>query len=238
MHRSVVGIRRLFTKELSCQREIRVGDNLVQITPIKETYCYLTFPVVAKMNSCLENGTLEKWFSNLKPWEDFNLANGTLSWVCSKGVFILLWHNKFSVFAMMDFGCLLGISPTTEEKLNLNEAWLKITSISVGSISPKLEVQLPSSLDILRPEVFSVKDVLFRSVPGMVAPLEVMSMESCVGRLVEHLPTVHHTSFNGTPNPPCEELIQLSLQLWESTCKGELDSKHSTNSFGIRAGGV
>lgn len=74
----MVGIRRLFARDLICQQEIRVGGILVRITSIGETYCFLTFPSVGEMNTCLASNALEKWFLDLKSWEDSNLAYGSL----------------------------------------------------------------------------------------------------------------------------------------------------------------
>lgn len=103
---------------------------------------------------------------------------------------ILLWYDQFFVYVMSEFGHLLGTSLVMDEKLNLNEAWLKLNGVKANTIPPKLEVQLPSSSHILWLEVYSTEEVPFHSVSEIVAPSEVASIGSCAGQPVVQPPMI------------------------------------------------
>lgn len=62
----------------------------------------------------------------LKICDKFDLADGSLQWVCIKGVLNLHWRVQFFSFALADFGLFLGVSPVTEIKLNVKGAFVKV----------------------------------------------------------------------------------------------------------------
>lgn len=46
----------------------------------------------------LRTRLLEKWFFEVRAWEESESADGSIRWVCMKGVPIPLWNNQFFSF--------------------------------------------------------------------------------------------------------------------------------------------
>lgn len=151
----------------------------VQIFPIGKVYCYISFPDGAPLSTSLQNRMLDEWFSEVKKWEDFDLADGDLLWICMSGVPILAWNDQFFSFVVAEFGHFLGVSPAMELKLNLREAWVKVRCKGGVSIPHIIDLQLPHNCHQVRLEAFSPKVTPFRSVSGFVASCDISSAGSC-----------------------------------------------------------
>lgn len=119
----------------------------------------------------------EEWFFSVKRWEDFDLVDGALRWVCMSGVPIPLWYKQFFAFAVAEFRLFLGILPATDQKANLKEAWIKVHCKPEFEIPQVMDVQLPLSWYLVRLEVFSPEDAPFWLVSSLSSP----SDESSVG---------------------------------------------------------
>lgn len=94
----------------------------VQIFPVDEVYYYLTFADVESMREFLKTRLLEEWFSDIKAWEESDLADGNFRWVSLKDVPISTWKDQFFSFVVADFGWFLESSPVMVGKCNLKEA--------------------------------------------------------------------------------------------------------------------
>lgn len=61
------------------------------------------------MAACLGSRVLSRWFFEVRAWEESDLADGSIRWVCMKGVPIPLWnYYQFFTFAVAGFGSLGG----------------------------------------------------------------------------------------------------------------------------------
>lgn len=134
------------------------------------------------MCSYLRTQLLENWFSKVRVWEEFELANGSIRWVCMRRVLISLWHSQFFFFAVVDFGQFVEVLVVMEEKLNLQEAWLKVRCFDGCSFPTEMVVQLRRSSFIVRLEVFSLKDILIRVVTGQLTGFDLSNTGSRCNR--------------------------------------------------------
>lgn len=169
MDRSVVGRRKSILDAHVIQARLSHVEFDVQIFPIGEVYCYISFPDEASLSTFLQNRLLEEWFSEVMRWEESDLANGDLRWICLSGVPIPAWNDQFFSFVVAEFGEFLGVSSATEMKLNLKEVWLKVRYKCGVSIPHVIDVHLPFSGHQIQLEVYSPDNTPLRSVSGLVA---------------------------------------------------------------------
>lgn len=112
----------------------------VRILPIGDTFCYVSFTDEEAMSVFLRTRLLENWFSEVRAWEESELADGLIQRICIRGVPIPLWHNQFFSFAVADFCQFVEVLAATKEKLNLQNAWLKVRCIARRSIPSEMGV--------------------------------------------------------------------------------------------------
>lgn len=86
MARSVVCKRRVSSDVWIIQRQIQDFGANIRVHPIGETFCFVSFSDEETMCSYLLTRLLESWFSEVKAWEDSELADGSIRWVCLRGV--------------------------------------------------------------------------------------------------------------------------------------------------------
>lgn len=126
INRRVIGKRRKAWDVGLIQQQIYELRVVVQIHPIGKSFCFISFPDEETLSASLRDKTLEGWFSDVNSWEESDFVDGSLRWVCMKGVPKPLWNYQFFSFVVADFGQLVDLSKATAGKLNLQEAWLKV----------------------------------------------------------------------------------------------------------------
>lgn len=100
MDRSLVGRRKESNNVVVLQQLIKMIGAEVRVFPIGVSYCYISFGSVESMETYRRYRMLEKWFSEIRKWEESDLANFSVCWICLKGVPIPMQHAQFFSFAV------------------------------------------------------------------------------------------------------------------------------------------
>lgn len=85
------------TRSVFCKRGIGLDVGIIQqqldnfgvkfrVHPIRETFCFVSFDDEEVMVVFLCTRLLEQWFSEVRAWKELELADGSIRWVCMKGV--------------------------------------------------------------------------------------------------------------------------------------------------------
>lgn len=101
------------THSVVCNRKVGLDVGIIQqqlhdfgvearVHPIGETFCFIFFSDKDSKVVFLRTRLLEKWFSEVREWEESDFVDGLIRWVGMKGVLTLLWHNQF--FSFVVFG--------------------------------------------------------------------------------------------------------------------------------------
>lgn len=109
---------------------------------------------------------MEKWFSEVRLWEDSDLTDGEVCFISIIGVSIPMWNVQFFSFVALDFGQFLRTFPATKHKVNLQEASLKVYCKSGAILLFEWEVCPPNSLFLVSLKVFTLECAPFRLVFG------------------------------------------------------------------------